>query len=318
MKLNLFITFISLSITSQLFSQALEERERQIATQNHIRTKTQIDYKYLAGKPSKTGVITSKTYYSRSGEIMREDYIDSKGQVNNSEIYDYDQNNNRTRYQREGSGGTYKKVSGYDGRNKLVVEAGFNGSENFRNEFNYDNTGKLQEATYTINGNLQQKLVYEHSGSTTHVKTYMHGSILISNIKMVYDNKGNIIEETTYGIDDRELEKKVYKYNSSSQLIEETKTQKGKFYYRYIYNYDSRGNILSIYEETLAKNKYAKKIYSYDSAGNLTEYKWRRNPDEEFNVKTYSYDARGICLTEHTYYPSTKFELLSKYEYEFY
>lgn len=318
MKIDLIITFTILFCTTNIFSQTLEEREKQIAAQNHIKTKIQIDYNYKTGKISKSGIITSRTYYSRSGDILRKEFLNSKGHIIGKEIYEYDRNNNRTLYEREGSGSKYKKISEYDSKNNLVVESGFNGTENFRNKYNYTSAGKLHEVVYTINDGIKQKLVYRNSGNTTNIETYMGGASLTSKIKIVYDIKGNIIKETTYSIGGNELEEKEYKYNLSSQLLEETKTRKGKFYYRYAYNYDSKGNLLSLYEETLAKKNYAKKVFTYDVAGNLTEYKWRRNPDEEFNSKKYTYNSKGICLSEHTYYPDTKYELLSKYEYEFY
>ena len=268
MKNNLLFLFIFFLTSAHLFSQTLEEREKSIAASNQIKSKTQIDFSYQGDKPSKTGVITSKTLYSRSGEILRKDFINTKGLVSGSEIYEYDRNNNRTLYERQGSGNKYKKSSGYDTKNNLILEAGFNGSENFRNEFTYDNSGQLQTALYYINDNLRQKLIYKNTGNTTIVETYMGGNSLISKVKMVYDSKGNIIEETTYSVEGTELEKKEYKYNSSSQILEETKTRKGKFYYKNTYNYDSKGNLLSLYENTLAKKEYAKKIYTYDASGN--------------------------------------------------
>jgi hypothetical protein len=252
------------------------------------------------------------------GEIQQKDFLNVKGQITGYEKYAYNDNNNRTLYEREGSSNSYKKISEYDAKNNLIQESGFNGTEDFRNEFEYTSSGKLEEAVYYINNNLQQKLVYKNSGTTTMIETYMRGVTLTSKIKIAYDSKGNIIEETTYNINGTELEKKEYKYNSASQLLEETKTQKGKFFYRNTYEYDARGNLLNIYEATLVKTKYAKKVYTYDTSGNLTVYKWRRSPDEEFNVKTYTYDSMGICLTEYTYYPNTGYELLSKYEYEYY
>jgi len=317
-KITLIISFVLLFITSRLSSQTLEEREKQIAARNHIKTKIQTDFNYQAGKIAKTGIKTSVTTYTSSGDILQISFFNSKGQNIGTETYTYDQNNNRTLFEREGSGNNYKKISEFNARNNLILETGFNGTENFRNEYSYNSSGKLLEVSYIVNNRVQQKLIYENSGNITNVSNYMAGTTLTSKIRMVYDNKGQIVEETTYSIDGRELGKKAYKYTTSSQLVEETKTQKGSMYYRITYSYDSRGNLLSIYEETLSKKNYAKKLYSYDAAGNLVEYKWRRNPDEEFNVKTYTYNSQGICLTEHTFYPNTKFELLSKFEYEFY
>ena len=58
----------------------------------------------------------------------------------------------------------------------------------------------------------------------------------------------------------------------------------------------------------VSQKKYDKKVFTYDASGNLKAYKWRRNGSDEFNVKTYTYNTKGICLTEHTFYPKTKYE----------
>ncbi len=300
------------------FPQTLEEQEVLIASKNHIKSKSQIDFKYTNGTVAKTGVKSTVIEYSGKGEIVRVNYIDSKGQVIGWEKYEYDDRGNRILFEREGSGSKYKKTTNFDDKNNILLEAGFNGTENFRNEYIYSASGKLLNVTYTVNNKVNRKLVYEYSGTTANVAIYTGGTTLTSTIKMIYDASGNLIEETHYSVDKRETEKKTYKYNAAKQLTEEAKMQAGKLYYKITQEYDAKGRLVKVSEETLAKAKYLKKIYTFDSAGNLTEYQWRRNADEEFNVKTYTYNAQGVCLTEHTYYPATKFELLSKYEYEYY
>ena len=318
MRTALLFSLVMILIIPDVSGQVIEEREKQSAARNHIKTKTQIDFNYQTGTVSKNGNKTSVTLYSQAGDILQKSFLDPKGQVIGSERYEYDDDNNRILFEREGSGSVYKKTSGYDSRNHLVLETGFNGTENFRNEFRYNSSGKLTEASYFINNRLQQRLIYENSGNISNVDIYTAGTTLSSKMRMVYNSQEQITEETTSGIDGKELEKKVYKYNLSSQLLEESKTVKGVLHYRITYSYDNRGNLLSVHEETPARAKYAKKMYSFDSAGNLIEYKWRRSPDEEFNVKSYTYDTKGICLSEHTFYPKTKYELLSRFQYEFY
>jgi hypothetical protein len=119
-------------------------------------------------------------------------------------------------------------------------------------------------------------------------------------------------------IDNRELEKKTFKYSSASQLLSEEKTRGGNFFYNITNVYDTKGNLIKVYEETITKKKYLKKEYTFDSSGNLVSYKWRRNPDNEFNEKKYTYNPAGVCLTEQTYYPKTKYRSLVKYSYTYY
>jgi hypothetical protein len=310
----LLIILVILPVT--LKAQALEELEKRIASENGIRSKTRLDYKYSDGKMAKSGIKTSLTTYNRAGDVLQEDYLNEKGVVTGSEKYDYDANGNRTLYERNGNS-KYKKQTQYNSQNQIMLEAGFNGSENFRNEYSYSG-GKVSEIVYTLGSKVQQKLKYSWSGNTAQVSVYTGGNSLSLKIKMVYDARGNLVEETTYTTAGKELEKKEYRYDSYSRLLEEVKTKNGKFYYRITNTYSPRGNLQEVAEETLSKKRYAKKVYVYDDQGNLFQYKWRRNPDEEFNVKSYTYDSKGICLTEHTLYPATHFELLSKYEYEFY
>lgn len=317
MKYLFPISFLLFSLSAHLFSQTLEEMEKKIAAKNHIRTKIQIDYKYIKGKPSKSGVKSLTKSFSSKGELLEKRSLNNKGEVVGWEKYAYDKDGNRTLYERENTNSSYKKASKYNEDNNVILEAGFNGAENFRNDYKYTSTGKVKEIIYSLGNRIEQKIIYDYNGSIATVGIYAGGNSLISKMKLKYDSKGNITEEIKQTIDGVELEKKIYKYNADSQILEEEKTSQGSFNYRLIYEYDTRGNLLKISEETKSKKKYDKKVYSYDSSGNLTEYKWRRNPTDEFNVKKYTYDSRGICLTEYTFYPKTKYELLSKFEYEF-
>ncbi len=319
MKLNrLHVIILLFILSSELYGQTLEEREKQIVFRNSIYTKHQFDHKYISGKPSKAGQKVSITTYSRKGDILEKKYLNSKGEVTSWEKYEYDNDGNRILYERESSNSKYKKASKYNENKQTILEAGFSGEENFRTIYSYTNSGKPLEIVRFINNNIEEKLVYKHLGNNAMVNIYTKGTSLTSKLKLVYNSKGNIIEETVLSVDDRELEKKIFKYNNLSQLILEEKTRSGNFYYRITNNFDSKGNLTQVYEETLAKKKYLKKEYIFDPSGNLVTYKWRRNPDDEFNVKNYTYDSRGICLTEQTYYPNTRYKLMSKFQYTFY
>ncbi len=91
-----------------------------------------------------------------------------------------------------------------------------------------------------------------------------------------------------------------------------------KFYYKITYKYDSRGNIIEINEENPNDGSYVKKTYKYNSNGNLTEFSWRRRPSDDFSTKTFTYNSKNICTGVVTYYPGTKFKVLTRYTYEFY
>jgi hypothetical protein len=306
------------SFSNYLVGQTLEEREKQIVLSNNIKSKVQYDYKYKNGTPSEDGQMASIATYSKKGELLEKKYYNSKGLVNGWEKYEYDDDGNRTLYERESNNSKYKKESIYNDNRQAILEAGYSGEEKFKTTYTYNNSGKPLEIVRYINNYIEEKLVYNHSGNTAIVSIYSKGKNLRSKLKLVYNDKGNIIQETLLSVDNKELEKKTFNYNEASQVVLEEKTRAGKFYYRISNIYDSKGNLTKVYEETLAKKKYLKKEYVFTINDNLLEYKWRRNPDEEFNVKNYTYDARGICASEKTYYSNTQFRSLSKYRYVFY
>ncbi len=315
---SLYTIILSLLLSLNVFGQTLEEREKQIVQRNHIKTKIQYDHKFVQDKPSKEGQKASITTYSTKGEILAKEYLTPKGDVISWEKYEYDEDGNRTLYQRESTNSKYKKESSYNDNRQAILEAGFSGEENFKTTYTYNSSGKPLEIVRYINNNIEEKLFYNHSGSTAVVSIYIKGKTLTSKLKLVYDSKGNVVEETVLSVDDRELEKKTFKYNSASQLILEEKTRDGKFYYRIKNIYNVKGDLSKVYEETMTKKEYLKKEYLFASSGNLLTYKWRRNPEDEFNVKNYAFNVNGICLTEQTYYPKTKYRSMAKFRYSYY
>jgi len=316
-RLNILFIFLY-CISCTIYSQSTEEREKKIIIRNNIKTKIQWDFSFDKAIQSEQGKKISVTTYSKSGDIMEENTLDNKGQVIGWEKYQYNDKGDRMFYERVNGVNKYNKTFQYDARNNVVQESGFNGAENFKNNITYDPKGKPVQIIYSINDHLDEKRLYEYIGTVSIISIYKIGNVLSSKLKLVYDEKGNIIEETMYSMDNKELEKKILSYDNASRQIAEEKIKGGIFFYKLTNTYNFKGDILTVSEENTTDKKFVKKSYDYDVNENLIEYKWRRNPNDEFNVKTYTYDSKGMCQTEHTYYPATKFELLTKYEYEFY
>ncbi|MBN1953047.1 MAG: hypothetical protein JW801_17715 [Bacteroidales bacterium] len=308
------LLFIVTFLPQLLFSQALEEIEKQMVARNNIAQKTRVDYKYTNGAFSKVGKKTSLTQYNSQGNTIKVEYYNDKGVVTGTETYAYDTKGNRTLFERTGNS-PYKKYTSYTSGGQILKESGFNGTEEFSIDYKYNSAGKLSEVVNSAGGQVRQKMIYTHSGNVSAIEIYIGGRTLSSKMKMTYDAKDNLTEEITYDLQGTELEKKNYKYNSDSRLTEETKYTKGKFYYRITNTYDSGMRLTSVSEESLSKKKFIKKEYNYDSEGNLSSYKWRRNPDEDFNIKKYTYNEKGVLLTEETQYPQSNFRLLARFSY---
>jgi hypothetical protein len=165
---------------------------------------------------------------------------------------------------------------------------------------------------------LQEKRVFSKDGVTTNVSVYNKAGALSSKLVLIYDSRGNLIEESVYGVNQNQLEKKTYNYDERKKLKEEAKYKLNKISVRNTYNYDNTGALTEVLEEGPGIVRFVKKSMSYDSKGNLIEIKWRRNGSEEFNRIIYQYDERGLCTSADTFYPATKYRVLTKYNYEYF
>jgi hypothetical protein len=295
-----------------------EIKTKQGIAKNGVKNQISWDYKYTGEKADKNGVKTSITTFSNKGDVLQINALNPAGAVLHTEKYTYDSKGNKTEYIRNSPGSSYQKKYTYNERNLLTEESGFDGVENFRNQYFYNGNGEMTEIRYLKNNVTQEKRIFSKDGVTTTVSVYNKSGVVASRLVLIYDSKGNLIEESVYGLSQDPLEKKTYNYDDKKKLKEEARYKLNKMTVRSTYNYGPSGNLTEITEESPGNEKYVKKSMLYDNNGNLLEIKWRRNGKEDFNRITYQYDARGLCLTADTFYPATKYRVLTRYEYEFY
>jgi|GEM_PF-1631464 len=299
-----------------------EKRSARIITQNHIKNQVSWDYAYKGNKVGKTGVKTSVTLFDATGNIAQVTTFNPKGAIVNIEKYKYDSHGNKTEYSRY-SGNTesqaaYQKISKYNDKNLVYEESGYDGVEHFTNIYKYDDKGELQEIRYMKNKVLGEKRVFSRDGTSTQVSIYNGSGLLSSKLVLRYDERKNLVEEAVYGVNQSELEKKTYNYDDNKNLKEEAKYKLDKITLKTCYNYNANGDLVEISEENQGTAKFIKKKYAYDSRNNLTEINWRRKGNEEFNSISYSYDLKGLCTSTDTWYPATRYKVLTKYTYEAY
>ena len=313
-----YLILLGLIVAIVSNAQTLEELELKALAQNKVKTKSQWDFKYIEGKPLDSDNESARTIYNTEGQEIERSSLNPKGETVNFEKNQYDERGNRIYYERSGTSGNYRKTSKYSSDNQILHEFGFNGSESFDNTYVYNSDGKLKEIVYKLDGDIDEKRVYSHKGNISTVGVYKLGEHLISKVRLVYNNNQSIIEETILSPDDAEIESKFYGYTPNNQIFTEEKKRDGQRIYLISYEYDDKGNLLNIYEESPTEKKYVKKSYKYDKEGSLIEYQWRRNESIEFNQKLYKYNDKGLCTEVETYYPKTDFRMGTRYEYEFY
>jgi hypothetical protein len=308
-----------LLVISQSYSQNTDDLKiREAIARNKVKNQINWDYKYIKDKPEKTGVKTSVTMYSVNGDISQVNAFNPKGAILHTEKYAYDSKGNKTEYIRTSGENSYQKKYIYNDKNQLTEESGFDGVENFRNLYTYNAKGEMSEIRYMKKTVLQEKRVFVKENTSTRVSVYNSAGALTSRLVLTYDSKGNLVEEAVYGMNQSELEKKTYHYDDKKNLKEEARYKLDKITLKTTYNYNASGALLEIQEEAPGVPRYSKKSLTYDTNGNLIEIKWRRKGTEEFNRITYQYDNRGLCTSADTYYPATKYRVLTKYTYEYY
>jgi hypothetical protein len=317
--MRLIIIIPCLFFFTQSFAQSPEDlKNKEIISRNKVKNQISWDYKYVDNKPDKSGVKTSVTTYSVSGDIIQVNALNAGGAVLHTEKYSYDSRGNKTEYTRQSGDNSYQKKYTYNDRNLLTEESGFDGVENFRNQYAYNAVGEMTEIRYLKNSMLQEKRVFVKDGVTTTVSVINKTGTLTSKLVLIYDSRSNLVEESIYGLNQNPLEKKTYNYDEKKKLKEEAKYKLNKITVRNTYNYSPSGALMEITEEASNIAKFVKKSMNYDAKGNLLEIKWRRNGAEDFNQITYQYDDKGLCITSDTFYPATKYRVLTKYTYEYY
>ncbi len=315
----IWLLFLLLILPVNMNAQNIfEERQKKEIVKNQIFSMTTWDYNYVRGKPSKNGIKTSYNKYDQTGNVL--ELITYKLRDTAAlETFKYDEEGKRTDYvKKKGVKIAYQKASRYSDNGLLIQETGFDGTSDFQNDYTYGVDGKLERITYMREGMMNEKRIFKHEGDITNITVYNHSDNITSYLTLRHDENGNVVQEMVYSADRVLSEKKLYVYNNDGNLISEVKYRGDNFYYKLTYLYNSQGELTNTDEENPNEGRYLKKQFFYDENRNLIEMRWRRNADEDFSVRTYRYDEDNICVQYETYYPVTKFRVLTKLNYDYF
>ena len=318
MNLICFLFLLLIRPVNTNAQNIFEEKQKKVIIKNHIFSLTTWDYNYNNGKPSKSGIKTSFNKYDHCGNVI--ELITYKLKDTAAfETFKYDKEGKRTNYvKKKGVKIAYQKTSKYNDDGKLIRESGFDGTSEFQNDYVYNIDEKLEQITYILDDRINEKRIFKHEGNITSITVYNSAGDIISYLTLKYDDNDNVIEELVYNTDKIPTEKKLYVYNNDNEVISEVKYRGENFYYKLTYLYNSKGGLTNIDEENPNEGRYLKKQFFYDDNENLIEMRWRRNASEDFSLRTYEYDKDDICSQYETYYPVTKFRVLTKLNYEYY
>ncbi len=183
--------------------------------------------------------------------------------------------------------------------------------------------------------NKKQKDDWEIDGLKGKVKSYSHftykaidqfGVIekdemireyLFQNFQVLYDEKGNMIEENRYKSDGSLDRKSIYKYDKKGNVIEGNKYESdGSLDSKNIYKYDKKGNKI---EENRYKSDGSldeKYTFKYDEKGNMIEENRCKSGGSLDKKYTYKYDNKGNMIEENRYKSDNRLESRNIYKYD--
>ena len=316
-----FLTYILLATWFvPVFAQIeFDELEKKDIVRNKIRSKTQWDYKYVDGAPVEDGFKSSYKKYDYQGNVIIVINFKFDGSVSSTEQYAYNSKGDRTEYIRYKGNQEelqYKENTEYDSKGNKLRVYGKTNKSNFNNVYTYNDEGKLAEIVYNVGEFIDEKRVFEYDGNTANIDVLDAKDNLKYTLETKYNDKGQVVEETRYELDDAVSDKASYQYDSKGNVLKEEKYKHGQFRYRVKYNYDTKGNLVNINQEEPNGISYEKAICTYDASGHLIEEKWRKRANADFSKKIYSYNSEGLCIKVDAFFASYKLQVLSKFAYK--
>jgi len=291
-----------------------EEKQKEFIIKNKISSQTTFDYYYTNNKLSNEGIKTSQIFYDKNGNVI-EIITYKKNDTLSREFIKYDEDGKKIDYKKiQGSGIAYHKKYEYNG-NDVIRVYGFDGTNNFEIKYSYFSPGRLKEILYYTDNKLTEKRTFTHKNNFSEIAIEKPIGKIVSYINLVYDKDGNIVEEKTLNEQKQEIESKKCTYRKN-QLISEIRMRNNNVIAKTYYIYSSNNDLIEIWEENTGEAKFLRKRFIYDNKGNLIKMEWRRNSSEPFSERTYTYNDKNLCVEYLTYYPTTKFKVLTKFVYE--
>ncbi len=221
----------------------------------------------------------------------------------------------------------------------------FYDEENFKSEFS--ESGKLTKQTfYTKRGKIrnEQIFIYNSADKLTKIKKSFENKEPYTIHEYIYDQNGNLIEETGK-VNDGLYEKKIiyirhengnkrlvkeFKYHSDKprdtivqtynknniQTDRYTINKNGERDTNSVHTYDQNGHLIEYYSAYPLIDKEIKFEYLYDKAGNCIKIILYYNKQEPYIKNIFKYDKYGNIIEEKKYKSLNILQYKKKYKYD--
>ena len=315
---SILLLYILFSFSgSKIYSAVFDNGDKK--QDDKVKSQVTTEYEYVNGTPISSGTKSRVTNFDSFGNKIEEINYKPTGEVHSVALYKYDEKGNKISYSKYTGNKEkleYSQTSAYDKDGKKISETGFNGAENFKTDYIYNN-GKLSEIIYNIDGKIDERRVFSYSGSEVDIKVLNPKGQTQYILRNTYNAGGKILTEEK--LENNNVSRKVsYDYDSKGNLIQEEKFLNGKFNSRISRVYNTNGWLMEIYQENNGMGKFITHQYKYDKNGTVVSELYRNSPDKEFSKDIYKFNDKGINVSIDSYYASYNQQVLYKFNYEYY
>lgn len=171
----------------------------------------------------------------------------------------------------------------------------------------FNEMGNFTERIYSKNGKIDSKQTYIYNNQKNIIdkKEYDSDGILKLQTTYDYDEKGNKIEENTFGR--FETQKTTYKYDDKGREVESLITFSfqgidGSVELRITKEYDQKGNVIEEKNYNNRNQLSNRNIFTYDERGNRIKEIFidlNTNESEEKNIYTYDKNNKKIEIQKY-------------------
>lgn len=158
-------------------------------------------------------------------------------------------------------------------------------------KYTYEFIAEFGEYKPQLKSKYIYKYTYDERGNVVDVTTYDFQGELDFKVVTKYDEKGNPIERTWYDFPGTLVKKFFYKYDEKGNQVESTTyDSQGQLKCKFLTKYDEKGNMV---EQIYDNSPWSKSVYKYDGKGNMVEEATYYSDGKLMWKTTYKYDEKG-------------------------
>src|ERR1019366_5595022 len=140
---------------------------------------------------------------------------------------------------------------------------------------------------------------------------------LLFKITYKYDEKGNEIEENSYGSDENLISKMTYEYNNEGNAIESNRYNiDGSLAQRFVFKYNEQGKVSERNDYNADGSLDHKSTFKYNEEGKVIEKNNYYSDGSLDDKMMYNYNAEGIVI-ENIYFETGRKKSVLKFNYQF-